>query len=173
MKYRISTSNERVWCTTQLAKLSFNDSIGRTHSWRFSIFYKIVVVGVRGKTMPSPGKSSTHGILREREEGFDRLTGNLRYIIDHYNWCQRWCYYCMRWQAWLCTRKRVQQVQAQSLPLVKWKPFRRSRSRKAYSPRRRVIHKKKKQNIIVTAVDVKVNSGVISGSSAITSWDVN
>ena len=41
MKYRISTSNERVWCTTQLAKLSFNHSIGRTHSWRFYIFYKI------------------------------------------------------------------------------------------------------------------------------------
>ena len=24
-----------VWCTTQLAKLSFNHSNGRTHSWRF------------------------------------------------------------------------------------------------------------------------------------------
>ena len=36
MNYRISTSNERVWCTTQLAKLSFNHSLGRTHSWRFS-----------------------------------------------------------------------------------------------------------------------------------------
>ena len=31
---------ERVWCTTQLAKLSFNHSHGRTHSWRFSTFYK-------------------------------------------------------------------------------------------------------------------------------------
>ena len=40
MKYRISTSNERVWYTTQLAKLSFNHSIGRTHSWCFSIFCK-------------------------------------------------------------------------------------------------------------------------------------
>ena len=39
MKYRISTPNERVWCTTQLAKLSFNHSIGRTHSWRFSFFF--------------------------------------------------------------------------------------------------------------------------------------
>ena len=39
IKNRWSTSNERVWCTTQLAKLSFNHSIGRTHSWRFSIFY--------------------------------------------------------------------------------------------------------------------------------------
>ena len=38
MKYRTSTSNERVWCTKQLAKLSFNHSIGRAHSWRFSIF---------------------------------------------------------------------------------------------------------------------------------------
>ena len=33
-------SNERVWCTTQLAKLSFNHSNGRTHSWRFSTFYR-------------------------------------------------------------------------------------------------------------------------------------
>ena len=41
MKYRISTYNERVSCTTQLAKLSFNLSIGRTHRWRF-IFYEIV-----------------------------------------------------------------------------------------------------------------------------------
>ena len=38
MKYRISTSNERVLCTTQVAKLSFNHSLGRTHSFRFSIF---------------------------------------------------------------------------------------------------------------------------------------
>ena len=29
------------WCTTQLAKLSFNHSNGRTHSWRFSTFFKI------------------------------------------------------------------------------------------------------------------------------------
>ena len=29
---------ERVWCTTQLAKLSFNHSNGRTQSWRFSTF---------------------------------------------------------------------------------------------------------------------------------------
>ena len=29
------------WCITQLAKLSFNHiSIGRTHSWRFSMFFK-------------------------------------------------------------------------------------------------------------------------------------
>ena len=41
MKYRISTSNERVWCTTRLAKLNFNHSIGRTHSWRFPIFNKM------------------------------------------------------------------------------------------------------------------------------------
>ena len=41
MKYRISTPNERVWCTTQLAKLSFNHPIGRTHSWRFSFFHRI------------------------------------------------------------------------------------------------------------------------------------
>ena len=34
----VYTSNERVWCTTQLAKLSFNHSIGRTHSLRFSTF---------------------------------------------------------------------------------------------------------------------------------------
>ena len=33
--------NERVWCTMRLAKLSFNHSIGFTHTWRFSIFYKI------------------------------------------------------------------------------------------------------------------------------------
>ena len=29
-----------VWCATQLANLSFNHSIGRAHSWRFSTFYK-------------------------------------------------------------------------------------------------------------------------------------
>ena len=29
-----------IWCTTQLAKLSFNHSHGSTHSWRFSTFYK-------------------------------------------------------------------------------------------------------------------------------------
>ena len=39
MKYRISTPNERVWRITQLAKLSFNHSIGRTHRWLFSIFF--------------------------------------------------------------------------------------------------------------------------------------
>ena len=41
-RYRISTSNERVWCTTQLETLSFNHSIGRTHSWRFPTFHKIL-----------------------------------------------------------------------------------------------------------------------------------
>ena len=49
MKYRISTSNERVWCTTHLAKLSFNHSIGRTHSWHFSIFKNgldLVYIGI-------------------------------------------------------------------------------------------------------------------------------
>ena len=46
MKYRISTPNERVWCTTQLAKLSFNYSIGRTHTWRFSIFNKINTIPI-------------------------------------------------------------------------------------------------------------------------------
>ena len=40
----MSTSNERVWCTTQLAKLSSNHSIGRTHSWRCSTFYEKVVI---------------------------------------------------------------------------------------------------------------------------------
>ena len=39
----MSTSNERVWCTTQLAKLSYNHSIGRTHSWCFSAFYRILI----------------------------------------------------------------------------------------------------------------------------------
>ena len=39
MKYRISTSNERVWCTTWRAKLSFNHKIGRTHSGRFWCCY--------------------------------------------------------------------------------------------------------------------------------------
>ena len=48
MKHRISSSNERVWCTTQLAKSSFNHSICRTHSWRFSIFYKINTNVCRG-----------------------------------------------------------------------------------------------------------------------------
>ena len=30
-----------IWCTTQLAKLSFYHSMDRTHSWRFSIFYNV------------------------------------------------------------------------------------------------------------------------------------
>ena len=37
---------ERVWCTTQLAKLSFNHSHGRTHSWRFSTSYIVKYSGV-------------------------------------------------------------------------------------------------------------------------------
>ena len=40
MKHRISTPDERVWCITQRAKLSFYHSIGRTYGWRFSIFIK-------------------------------------------------------------------------------------------------------------------------------------
>ena len=44
MKYRISTSNKRDWCTTQLAKLSFNHSIGCTHSWRFSKNIRIYMI---------------------------------------------------------------------------------------------------------------------------------
>ena len=40
MKNRISTPNELVWCTTPLAKLSFNHSISRTHSWCSSFFNK-------------------------------------------------------------------------------------------------------------------------------------
>ena len=38
MKYRRSAPNERVWCTTQLAKFCCSHSIGRTHSWRFQFF---------------------------------------------------------------------------------------------------------------------------------------
>ena len=38
---------EHVWCTTQLAKLNFNHSHGRTHSWRFSTFYKIPGTALR------------------------------------------------------------------------------------------------------------------------------
>ena len=38
--HRLFRFSKRVWCTTQLAKLSFNHSNGRTHSWRFSTFYK-------------------------------------------------------------------------------------------------------------------------------------
>ena len=30
----------QIWCATQLAKSSFNHSIGRAHSWRFSLSYK-------------------------------------------------------------------------------------------------------------------------------------
>ena len=39
---------ERVWFTTQLAKLSFNHSNGRTHSWRFSTFYEILLENLPG-----------------------------------------------------------------------------------------------------------------------------
>ena len=45
MKYRIRTSNKRVWGTTQLAKLRFNHSNGRTRSWRFRTFRKITTRG--------------------------------------------------------------------------------------------------------------------------------
>ena len=44
MVYRISTPNERVWSITQLAKFSFDHSIGRTHSGRFPISYEMVIV---------------------------------------------------------------------------------------------------------------------------------
>ena len=46
MKYRISASNERVWCTTQLAKLNFNHLIGRTHSWHF--FFQLFIRYLQG-----------------------------------------------------------------------------------------------------------------------------
>ena len=65
MKYRITTSNERVLCTTQLAKLSFKHSIGRTHSWRFSTFYQISskshhrVLRTHGSTIVAPGGPAT------------------------------------------------------------------------------------------------------------------
>ena len=37
--------------TTQLAKLSFNNSIGCTHSWRFSTFYEGYIVSVQRMVM--------------------------------------------------------------------------------------------------------------------------
>ena len=45
---------KRVWCTTQLAKLSFNHSNGRTHSWRFSTFIKNYSLTVRTKSSGWP-----------------------------------------------------------------------------------------------------------------------
>ena len=102
MEHRISTPNERVWCTTQLAKLGFNNSIGRTHSWRFSIFYKKVPLkrlffraGVSGKK----GEYSLHlyfqiminnGIsmlwrvelsLDYLNNGFRQLSGFCRWLV--------------------------------------------------------------------------------------------
>ena len=32
-----------VWCTAHLAKLTFNHSNGRTHSWRFATFYTCII----------------------------------------------------------------------------------------------------------------------------------
>ena len=66
MKYRISTSNERVWCTTQLAKLSFNHSIGRTHSWRFWTYFKIVVQSAVSSQQKKHRAQRTEPERRER-----------------------------------------------------------------------------------------------------------
>ena len=56
---------ERVWCTTQLAKLSFNHSHGRTHSWRFSTFYKIHR-STNGEVFEIGGEESTIFLLYVR-----------------------------------------------------------------------------------------------------------
>ena len=72
MKYRIRPSNERVWCTTQLAKLSFNHSIGRTHSSRFTFFYKWILpktgipghFGAKNSYILKPSTNHTPGALR-------------------------------------------------------------------------------------------------------------
>ena len=52
IKHRTGANDNLCKClmyqgTTQLAKLSFNHSHGRTHSWRFSTFYKMVAVSAR------------------------------------------------------------------------------------------------------------------------------
>ena len=70
MKYRRSTPNERVWCITQLAKLSFNHSIGRTHSWRwwkiiYSYLWYLSSPRIQNKIiMPNPTLTNalTHAI---------------------------------------------------------------------------------------------------------------
>ena len=48
-------------CTTQLAKLSFNHSIGRTHSWRFSIFIKNISLGLWGSWEKNGWKKWRYG----------------------------------------------------------------------------------------------------------------
>ena len=60
MKYRVSTPNECVWCITQLAKLGFDHSIGRTHSWRFSIFYKILMYLLAKQHRAISSETPTH-----------------------------------------------------------------------------------------------------------------
>ena len=47
--YRISTPKERVWCIPHIAKLSFNHSIGRTLSWRFSFFLSNLLIRQKEK----------------------------------------------------------------------------------------------------------------------------
>ena len=60
---RVSTSNERVWCTTQLAKLSFNHSIGK--SWKTSAVSTTVWMAetqlskLRGKNWKTSAVSTT------------------------------------------------------------------------------------------------------------------
>ena len=77
MKYRISTSDERARCTTQLAKLNFNHSTGRTHSWRFSIFNKNVV-----NCVPVGGDTATTTVVV--------CVGHLRTAVRRNIWKSGW-----------------------------------------------------------------------------------
>lgn len=45
MEHSTSMPNERVWCITQRAKLSFNHSIRHTHSWRFQFLFCFKILG--------------------------------------------------------------------------------------------------------------------------------
>ena len=83
MKYRISTSNERVWYTTQLAKLSFNHSIGRTHSWRFSTFF-IRAKRVSNWYIPKKKSARVHACTCARVHACSTSLGlSVSYYVPH------------------------------------------------------------------------------------------
>ena len=72
-------------CTTQLAKLSFNHSIGRTHSWRFSIFIKNIYRFFQEEDNFFP-RSMTPGFNQQRKPGLqaDSLSTRPQSHIDCY-----------------------------------------------------------------------------------------
>ena len=89
MKYRINTSNERVWCTTQLATLSFNHSVVLTADV-FQLFIKLKSTG----TFRGQARTSYNNIKVEKRQ----LWSTTDWMAEKPNWSQaipcadgNWC----------------------------------------------------------------------------------